>query len=74
MDLRVKTIQDENLEKIKKIANDKNIKIDIIGKTQSEIFEIENDFKSSNSIVKKEKAKKKKEPGWPQKNIHPILG
>ncbi len=31
----------------KKIANDKNIKIDIIGKTQSEIFEIENDLKIS---------------------------
>ena len=34
-------------EKIKKIANDKNIKIDIIGKTQSEIFEVENDLKIS---------------------------
>jgi phosphoribosylformylglycinamidine synthase len=37
----------KNLEKIKKIANDKNIKIDIIGKTQSEIFEVENDLKIS---------------------------
>ena len=40
-------ISKKNLEKIKKIANDKNIKIDIIGKTQSEIFEIENDLKIS---------------------------
>ena len=37
----------KNLEKIKKIANDKNIKMDIIGKTQSEIFEVENDLKIS---------------------------
>ena len=34
-------------EKIKKIANTKNIKIDVIGKTQSEIFEVENDLKIS---------------------------
>jgi phosphoribosylformylglycinamidine synthase len=40
-------ISQKNLEKIKKIANSKNIKIDIIGKTQSEIFEVENDFKVS---------------------------
>lgn len=40
-------ISKKNLEKIKKIANDKNIKIDIIGKTQSEIFEVENDLKIS---------------------------
>ena len=32
---------------MKNIANDKNIKIDIIGKTQSEIFEIENNLKIS---------------------------
>ena len=40
-------INKKNLEKIKKIANTKNIKIDIIGKTQSEIFEVENDLKIS---------------------------
>ena len=40
-------ISKKNLEKIKKFANDKNIKMDIIGKTQSEIFEIENDLKIS---------------------------
>ena len=40
-------ISQKNLEIIKKIANSKNIKIDIIGKTQSEIFEVENDFKVS---------------------------
>ena len=40
-------ISKKNLDKIKKIANDKNIKMDIIGKTQSEIFEIENDLKIS---------------------------
>jgi phosphoribosylformylglycinamidine synthase len=38
-------ISKKNLEKIKKIADNKNIKIDFIGKTQSEIFEIENDIK-----------------------------
>jgi phosphoribosylformylglycinamidine synthase len=40
-------ISKKNLEKIKKIANTKNVKIDIIGKTQSEIFEVENDLKVS---------------------------
>ncbi|MEY3812011.1 MAG: hypothetical protein RIT11_1134 [Pseudomonadota bacterium] len=40
-------INKKNLEKVKNIANDKNIKIDIIGKTQSEIFEIENNLKIS---------------------------
>ena len=37
----------KNLEKIKKTASTKNIKIDIIGNTQSEIFEVENDLKIS---------------------------
>ena len=40
-------ISKKNLEKIKKTASTKNIKIDIIGKTQSEIFEVENDLKIS---------------------------
>ena len=40
-------INKKNFEKVKKIAKNKNIKIDIIGKTQSEIFEIENNFKIS---------------------------
>jgi phosphoribosylformylglycinamidine synthase len=40
-------ISKKNLEKIKKIADNKNIKIDFIGKTQSEIFEIENDIRIS---------------------------
>lgn len=40
-------ISKKDLEKIKKIANTKNIKIDIIGNTQSEIFEVENDLKIS---------------------------
>ena len=40
-------ISKKNLEKIKKTANTKNIKIDIIGNTQSEIFEVENDLKIS---------------------------
>ena len=40
-------ISKKNLEKIKKTANAKNIKIDIIGNTQSEIFEVENDLKIS---------------------------
>jgi phosphoribosylformylglycinamidine synthase len=40
-------ISKKNLEKIKKTASIKNIKIDIIGKTQSEIFEVENDLKIS---------------------------
>ncbi|MCX7336537.1 MAG: phosphoribosylformylglycinamidine synthase subunit PurL [Pelagibacterales bacterium] len=40
-------ISKKNLEKIKKFANDKNIKMDIIGKTQSEIFEVGNDLKIS---------------------------
>ncbi len=40
-------INKKNLEKVKNIANNKNIKIDIIGKTQSEIFEIENNLKIS---------------------------
>lgn len=40
-------ISKKNLEKIKKIARIKDIKIDIIGKTQSEIFEVENDLKIS---------------------------
>ncbi len=40
-------ISKKNLEKIKKIANTKNVKIGIIGKTQSEIFEVENDLKVS---------------------------
>jgi phosphoribosylformylglycinamidine synthase len=38
-------ISKKNLEKIKKIAVTKNIKIDFIGKTQSEIFEIENNLR-----------------------------
>lgn len=38
-------ISKKNLEKIKKTASTKNIKIDIIGNTQSEIFEVENDLK-----------------------------
>ena len=40
-------ISKKNLEKIIKIAKTKNIKIDVIGKTQSEIFEVENNFKMS---------------------------
>jgi len=40
-------ISKKNLEKVKKIANTKKIKIDIIGNTQSEIFEVENDLKIS---------------------------
>jgi len=40
-------ISKKNLEKIKKTASTKNIKIDIIGNTQSEIFEVENDLKIS---------------------------
>ena len=40
-------ISKKNLEKIKKTASSKNIKIDIIGNTQSEIFEVENDLKIS---------------------------
>jgi len=40
-------INKKNLEKIKKIANTKKIKIDIIGNTQKEIFEVENDLKIS---------------------------
>jgi phosphoribosylformylglycinamidine synthase subunit PurL len=40
-------ISKKNLEKIKNTANTKNIKIDIIGNTQSEIFEVENDLKIS---------------------------
>jgi phosphoribosylformylglycinamidine synthase subunit PurL len=40
-------ISKKNLEKIKKTANTKNIKIDIIGNTQSEIFEVENNLKIS---------------------------
>ena len=40
-------ISKKNLEKIKKTASAKNIKIDIIGNTQSEIFEVENDLKIS---------------------------
>ena len=40
-------ISKKDLEKIKKIANTKNVKIDIIGNTQSEIFEVENDLKIS---------------------------
>jgi len=40
-------ISKKDLEKIKKIANTKNIKIDIIGNTQSEIFEVENHLKIS---------------------------
>ncbi len=40
-------INKKNFEKVKKIAKNKSIKIDIIGKTQSEIFEIENNFKIS---------------------------
>ena len=37
----------KNLEKIRKIADTKNVKIDFIGKTQSEIFEIENNLRIS---------------------------
>ena len=40
-------ISKKNLEKIKKTASTKNIKINIIGNTQSEIFEVENDLKIS---------------------------
>jgi phosphoribosylformylglycinamidine synthase len=40
-------INKKNFEKVKNIAKNKNIKIDIIGKTQSEIFQIENNFKIS---------------------------
>ena len=40
-------ISKKNLEKVKKIANTKKIKIDIIGNTQSEIFEVVNDLKIS---------------------------
>ena len=40
-------ISKKNLEKIKKTANTKNIKINIIGNTQSEILEVENDLKIS---------------------------
>ena len=40
-------ISKKNLEKVKKIANTKKIKIDIIGNTQSEIFEVENNLKIS---------------------------
>jgi phosphoribosylformylglycinamidine synthase len=40
-------ISKKNLEKIKKNASTKKIKIDIIGNTQSEIFEVENDLKIS---------------------------
>ena len=40
-------ISKKNLEKVKKIANTKKIKIDIIGNTQNEIFEVENDLKIS---------------------------
>jgi len=40
-------ISKKNLEKIKKISATKNIKIDFIGKTQSEIFEIENNLRIS---------------------------
>jgi phosphoribosylformylglycinamidine synthase subunit PurL len=40
-------ISKKNLEKIKKTASAKNIKINIIGNTQSEIFEVENDLKIS---------------------------
>ena len=40
-------ISKKNLEKVKKIANTKKIKIDIIGNTQKEIFEVENDLKIS---------------------------
>jgi phosphoribosylformylglycinamidine synthase len=40
-------ISKNNIEKIKKIADTKNIKMDFIGKTQSEIFEIENDIRIS---------------------------
>ena len=40
-------INKKNLERIKKIANTKSIKIEIIGQTQSEIFEVENDLKIS---------------------------
>lgn len=40
-------INKKNFEKVKKIAKNKSIKIDIIGETQSEIFEIENNFKIS---------------------------
>jgi phosphoribosylformylglycinamidine synthase len=40
-------ISKKNLEKIKKTASTKNIKIDIIGNTQSEIFEVENNLKIS---------------------------
>ena len=40
-------ISKKNLEKIKKTASTKNIKINIIGNTQSEILEVENDLKIS---------------------------
>ena len=40
-------ISKKNLEKIRKIADTKNVKIDFIGKTQSEIFEIENNLRIS---------------------------
>ncbi|CAO6125511.1 PurL Phosphoribosylformylglycinamidine (FGAM) synthase, synthetase domain [Candidatus Pelagibacterales bacterium] len=46
-------ISKKNLEKIKKTASTKNIKINIIGNTQSEIFEVENDLKISVKELKK---------------------
>jgi phosphoribosylformylglycinamidine synthase len=40
-------INKKNIDKIKKIAKNKNIKIDIIGETQTEIFEVDDEFKIS---------------------------
>ena len=46
-------INKKNLDKIKNIAKTKNVIFNIIGKTQSEIFEVENDFKISIKELKK---------------------
>jgi len=46
-------INKKNLDKIKNIAKTKNVIFNIIGKTQSEIFEIENDFKISIKELRK---------------------
>ena len=46
-------INKKNLDKIKKIAKTKNVIFNIIGKTQSEIFEVENDFKISIKELRK---------------------
>ena len=46
-------INKKNLDKIKNIAKTKNVIFNIIGKTQSEIFEVENDFKISIKELRK---------------------